>query len=61
MEPKTSGTPNNKLSAIAPPKISAKAVAIEAIIAVESTGRESHLGKYFVAASERQSPVTIPK
>lgn len=61
IEPITSGILNNKLSAIAPPKISAKAVAIDAIIAVANIGRESHFGRYLVDASDKQSPVTIPK
>ena len=38
-----------------------KAVAIDAIIAVANIGRESHFGRYLVDASDKQSPVTIPK
>ena len=55
------GILNSKFRAIAPPKISARAVAIEAIIAEASTGREIHCGRNYVAASDKQRPVTIPR
>ena len=47
--------------AMAPPRISAKEVDIDASTAVPRIGRDTHLGVYLVAASERQSPVTIPR
>ena len=46
---------------MAPPRISAREVEIDASTAVPRIGRDTHLGVYLVAASERQSPVTIPK
>ena len=48
-------------NAMAPPRISAKEVEIDANTAVPRIGRDTHLGVYLVAASERQSPVTIPR
>ena len=61
MEPHTIGIWNNISKAMAPPKISAKEVEMEANTAVPNTGRESHLGQYWVAASLKHKPVTIPK
>ena len=55
------GTRNNILSAIAPPRISAKEVETDAIMAVVSTGRETQRGVYLLAASDRQSPVAMPR
>ena len=46
---------------MAPPRISANEVEMEANTAVPNTGRESHLGQYCVAASLKHKPVTIPK
>ena len=59
--PQTIGMSSNISSAMAPPRISASDVEMEASTAVPSMGRDTHLGVYCVAASERQSPVTIPK
>ena len=42
-------------------KISASEVAIDAKTADAKTGREIHGATYRVAASERQSPVTMPR
>ena len=55
------GISNSISNAMAPPRISANEVEIDANTAVPKIGRDTHLGVYFVAASERQSPVTIPK
>ena len=55
------GIPNSICKAIAPPKISAKDVEMEAKTAVANMGFETQAGVYFVAASDRQRPVTIPK
>ena len=55
------GISNNIYNAMAPPRISAKEVEMEASTAVPSIGRDTHLGVYLVAASERQSPVTNPQ
>ena len=55
------GISNNISNAMAPPRISAREVEIDASTAVPRIGRDTHLGVYLVAASERQSPVTIPK
>ena len=46
---------------MAPPKISAREVEIDASTAVPKIGRDTHFGVYLVAASLKQSPVTIPK
>ena len=55
------GISNNISNAMAPPRISAREVEIDASTAVPRIGRDTHLGVYLVAASERQSPVTIPR
>ena len=47
--------------AIAPPNISAREVDMDANTAVPKIGRETHFGVYFVAASDKHKPVTIPK
>ena len=47
--------------AMAPPSISASEVDTEATMADESTERDTHLGVCSVVASDRQSPVAIPK
>ena len=54
------GISNSISNAMAPPRISANEVEIDTNTAVPKMGRDTHLGVYFVAASERQSPVTIP-
>lgn len=46
---------------MAPPRISANEVEIDASTAVANIGREIHFGVYLVAASDRHNPVTIPK
>ena len=60
-EPQIIGISNNISKAMAPPKISAREVEIDANTAVPKIGRDTHFGVYFVAASLNQSPVTIPK
>ena len=59
--PQIMGISSSISRAIAPPSISASDVEMEASTAVPRIGRDTHLGVYCVAASERQSPVTIPK
>ena len=59
--PHTIGILNSISSAMAPPNISAKEVDMEANTAVPRIGLDTHLGVYLVAASLKQSPVTIPK
>ena len=61
IEPHTIGISNSICNAIAPPKISASEVDIDAKTALPKTGRAIHLGQYCVAASLRHKPVTIPK
>lgn len=55
------GMPNSICKAMAPPRISASEVEMEASTAVPRMGRDTHDGVYRVAASERQSPVTMPR
>ena len=59
--PQIIGIPSNISKAMAPPNISAKEVEIEAKTALPKMGRDIHLGQYWVAASLRHKPVTIPK
>ena len=59
--PQIIGTSSNISKAMAPPRISASEVDMEASTAVPKIGRDTHLGVYWVAASDKQSPVTIPK
>lgn len=59
--PHMMGISNSISKAMAPPRISASEVEMEASTAVPNIGRDTHLGVYLVAASERQSPVTIPR
>ena len=60
-EPHTIGISSNICSAMAPPNISAREVDMEASTAVPSIGRDTHLGVYCVAASDKHNPVTMPK
>ena len=60
-EPHIMGMSSNICSAMAPPNISAREVDMEASTAVPNIGRDTHLGVYCVAASDRHSPVTMPK
>ena len=60
-DPAFIGILNNICNAIAPPKISAKEVDILANIAEPNIGTDKGRRIYFVVASARQSPVTIPK
>ena len=60
-EPQIIGISNSICRAMAPPKISASEVDIDASTAVPSMGRATHEGVYFVAASDRHKPVTMPK
>ena len=60
-EPHIIGISNNICKAMAPPNISASEVEIEASTAVPNIGRDTHLGVYCVAASDKHKPVTIPK
>ena len=46
---------------MAPPKISAKEVATEAITADAKMGTLTQRGRYLVAASDRHSPEAMPK
>ena len=48
-------------NAMAPPRISAKEVEIDASTAVPRIGRDTHLGVYLVAASERQTSGNNPQ
>ena len=61
MAPHTMGTPKSICKAMAPPRISASEVEMEASTADAKTGRDTHLGVYCVAASLKQRPVTMPK
>ena len=54
--PQTIGMSSNISSAMAPPRISASDVEMEASTAVPNMGRDTHLGVYCVAASERAKP-----
>ena len=55
------GTPNSICRAMAPPRISASEVEIDARTADPSNGRD-HAGlRWTAAASERQSPVAMPR
>ena len=60
-EPHIKGMSSNICSAMAPPNISAREVDMEASTAVPNIGRDTHLGVYCVAASDRHSPVTMPR
>ena len=60
-EPHIMGMSSNICSAMAPPNISAREVDMEATTAVPNIGRDTHLGVYCVAASDRHSPVTMPR
>ena len=60
-EPHIMGMSSNICSAMAPPNISAREVDMEASTAVPNIGRDTHLGVYYVAASDRHSPVTMPR
>lgn len=60
-EPIIRGIPNSIFSPMAAPRISAKAVDIAANTALTKNTLLIHLPKNFVEASERQSPVTIPR
>ena len=55
------GIPNSIRRAMAPPKISANEVETLASIAEIRIGRLNVRGIYLFVASDRQSPVTIPK
>ena len=55
------GIPNSILRAMAPPSTSASEVETLASMAEIRMGRLSIRGIYLLVASERQSPVTIPK
>ena len=55
------GMPKSMSSAMAPPRISASEVETEASPAVESSAREALWRMWSVAASARQSPVTMPR
>lgn len=55
------GTWKSIFNAIAPPSISAKDVDIDAAIADHRTTLDPVRGKYLLAASDKQSPVTMPK
>ena len=61
MAPHIMGISKSISRAIAPPSISAREVDMDANTAVPRIGRETHLGVYFVAASDKHKPVTIPK
>ena len=59
--PMRTGTPNSICNAIAPPRISASEVEIDASTAEPSKGRD-HAGlRYADAASDRQRPVAMPR
>ena len=60
-DPHIMGMSSNICSAMAPPNISAREVDMEASTAVPNIGRDTHLGVYCVAASDRHSPVTMPR
>ena len=60
-EPHIMGMSSSICSAMAPPNISAREVDMEASTAVPNIGRDTHLGVYCVAASDRHSPVTMPR
>ena len=60
MAPQTIGISKSISKAIAPPKISASEVEMDASTALPKIGRETHLGVWIVAASLKQRPVTIP-
>jgi hypothetical protein len=55
------GTSKSMFNAIAPPRISAREVETDATTANDSTDFETQGFKYIVAASDRQSPVAIPR
>src|SRR5512139_2246138 len=55
------GSPKRMFRPMAAPKISAREVEIEAPTALARIRDPAIRGRYFAAASERQSPVTIPK
>ena len=55
------GIPNSIRRAMAPPNTSASEVEMLASMAEIRMGRLSTRGIYLLVASERQSPVTIPK
>jgi hypothetical protein len=57
--PHTIGISSNICKAMAPPKISANDVEMDANTALPKIGRDNHLGQYCVAASLKQRPVTI--
>ena len=60
-EPHIIGISSNICSAMAPPNISASEVDMDASTAVPNIGRDTHLGVYCVAASDKHNPVTMPK
>jgi hypothetical protein len=53
--------PKSILTAMEAPRISASDVETEASTAVTRALRETHLGRWSVAASERQKPVVMPR
>ena len=59
--PHAIGMSSSISKAIAPPNISANEVEMEASTALPNIGRDTHRGAYRVAASLKQSPVTMPK
>src|SRR5574344_856720 len=61
MAPQSMGMSNSISRAMAPPRISASEVEMEASTAVPNIGRDIHLGVYWVAASDKHKPVTMPK
>ncbi len=61
MAPTRNGSLNSRLRPMAAPMISARAVETEAATAEPRTRRENRGRMNFVAASEMQRPVTIPR
>ena len=61
MLPNHSGMPKSSSKAMAPPKISAKLVATEAMTAEAKMGTLTQRGRYLVAASDKQRPEAMPK
>jgi hypothetical protein len=55
------GRPKSMDRAMAPPRISARAVATAASTAEPRSARDRGLGRWRVAASERQRPVAMPR
>jgi len=59
--PAASGRPNSIRNAMAPPKSSARAVDTEAATAVPRAAIATGRGRCFMVASDRHSPVTMPR